>query len=51
MGQDTTALGPSLTGLRRLSPGKKLRWEAGVFFGLDKKSPDQTIKLGVEYEF
>ena len=51
MGQDTKALGPALTGLHRLSPGKKLRWEAGVFFGLDDESPDHTVKLTFEYEF
>lgn len=51
MGQDTTAMGPALTGLHRLSPGKKLRWEAGVFLGLDEQSPDQTFKLTFEYEF
>jgi len=51
MGQDTIALGPALTGLSRLSPGKKLRWEAGVFLGMDSASPDRTFKLGIEYEF
>ncbi len=51
MGQDTVALGPALTGLSRLSPGKKLRWEAGVFLGVDSDSPDRTFKLGIEYEF
>jgi len=51
MGQDTVALGPAVTGLCRLSPGKQLRWEAGVFFGMDNESPDQTFKLIVEYEF
>ena len=51
MGQDTVALGPAIIGLGRLSPGKKLRWEAGIFFGLDNQSPDQTIKLTVEFEF
>jgi hypothetical protein len=51
MGQDTVALGPALTGLSRLSPGKKLRWEAGVFLGMDSASPDRTFKLGIEYEF
>jgi hypothetical protein len=50
-GQDTKALGPILTGLLRLSPGKKLRWETGIFFGLDDDSADQTIKLNLEYEF
>jgi hypothetical protein len=51
MGQDTTALGPAMTGLYRLSPGKKLRWEAGVFWGLNDESPDQTVKLNLEFEF
>jgi hypothetical protein len=50
-GQDTIALGQALTGLNRLSPGKKLRWEAGVFLGMDSASPDRTFKLGIEYEF
>lgn len=51
MGQDTIALGPAVTGVVRLSPGKKLHWEAGIFRGLDKRSPDQTVKLNVELEF
>jgi len=51
MGQDTVALGPALTGLQRLSPGKKFRWEAGVFWGVDSQSPDQTVKLNFELEF
>jgi len=50
-GQDSKAIGPALTGLLRLSPGKKLRWDAGIFFGLDNDSADQTIKLNLEYEF
>jgi hypothetical protein len=50
-GQDTTALGPAFTGLYRFSPGKKLRWNAGVFWGLDDDSPDQSFKLNLEYEF
>ena len=51
MGQDTVALGPALTGLYRISPGKKLRWDVGVFFGADRESPDQTFKANLEYEF
>ena len=51
MGQDTIALGPAITGLVRPSEGKKLRWELGIFAGLDDKSPDQTIKANVEIEF
>lgn len=51
MGQDTIAIGPALTGLVRISAGKKFRWELGIFAGLDDKSPDQTIKANIEFEF
>jgi hypothetical protein len=51
MGQDTRAIGPALTGLVRISQGKKLRWELGLFAGLDEKSPDRTVKANVEFEF
>lgn len=51
MGQDTIVLGPAITGLFRISSGNKLRWELGIFAGLDDQSPDQTIKANVEFEF
>jgi len=51
MGQDTVALGPAIVGLQRLSPGKKLRYELGIFWGLDEQSPDQTVKASIEFEF
>ena len=51
LGQDTAALGPALTGLYRFSPGKKMRWEAGVFWALDDDTPDQVWKFNFEYEF
>jgi uncharacterized protein involved in tolerance to divalent cations len=51
MGQDTIALGPAVTGLIRVSQGKKLRWELGIFAGVDDDSPDQTIKANIEFEF
>lgn len=51
MGQDTIALGPAVTGLVRFSRGKKLRWELGVFAGLSSRSPDQTFKANIEFEF
>jgi hypothetical protein len=51
VGQDTTALGPAFTGLYRFSPGKKLRWNAGVFWGVDEDTPDRIFKLNLEYEF
>lgn len=51
MGQDTIAIGPAITGLVRATRGKKLRWEFGFFAGVDDKSPDQTIKASIEFEF
>ncbi len=51
VGQDTRALGPAITGLYRVSRGKKLRWELGIFTGLDNKSPDQILKANIEFEF
>ncbi|MEJ2129542.1 MAG: hypothetical protein P8X81_11940 [Woeseiaceae bacterium] len=51
IGQDTAVLGPAMTGTYRFSPGRKLRWEAGMFFGLDDDSPDRVARLNLEYEF
>lgn len=50
-GEDTRALGPSLTGSARLGPGHGLRWNAAVVFGLNGAAADTTAKLHVEYEF
>ena len=51
LSEDVAALGPALTGLVRLAPGKKIRWEAGVFWPLDDDTPDQMLKFNFEYEF
>lgn len=51
IGQNTRAIGPAITGLLRASQGRKLRWELGIFVGIDSDSPDQTVKANVEFEF
>jgi hypothetical protein len=51
VGQDTRALGPAITGLYRVSRGRKLRWELGIFVGIDDNSPDQILKANIEFEF
>jgi hypothetical protein len=51
IGQDTAVLGPAFTGLYRFAPGRKMRWEAGLFFAIDENSPDRVFKLNLEYEF
>lgn len=51
VGQDTTALGPSFSGLLRVADGQKLRWELGLFAGVSEKSPDQILKANLEFEF
>jgi len=50
-GELNKGIGPVLTGTQRLAPGKKLKWELGVIWGIDEDSPDQTYKALLEYEF
>lgn len=45
------AAGPALSGVVRLSPGRQLRWEAGIYFGLDRETPSTSARLGLELEF
>jgi hypothetical protein len=51
IGQNTSVLGPAFTGTFRLTPGRKLNWEAGMFWALDDESPDRVARLNLEYEF
>lgn len=50
-GQNTRSLGPVLMGDLRIGSGKKLHWEAGVLFGINNSSPDNTWRFLAEYEF
>ena len=50
-GQKSIGVGPVLRGHAKLVGPKKLKWEAGVIFGLDSKSPDTSVRLLFEYEF
>jgi len=50
-GQDTRGLGPVLQGTLRTGLRRSLHWEAGLIFGLDTTSPDQTWRFLFEYEF
>tara|TARA_R110002110_G_scaffold376446_1_gene586296 strand:- start:48913 stop:49638 length:726 start_codon:yes stop_codon:yes gene_type:complete len=50
-GQTATGLGPLVQGAVNLGIRKNLHWEAGLIFGLDNKSPDQTFRFLLEYEF
>ena len=51
MGQSTRGLGPVALGDVRFSGRQKLHWELGVIFGIDSKTPDQTVRGMLEYEF
>ncbi len=51
LGEETSGLGPVLTGRERLGTNKALRWEAGLIFGLDSDSGDYTLRAVLEYEF
>lgn len=45
------AAGPAILGLLRLGNRQKLRWELGLFFALEKETPDQMLRAVLEYEF
>ena len=51
LGEDTQGLGPVIMGDIALGNARKIHWEGGVIFGIDNKTPDQTIRLLLEYEF
>ncbi|MCF7982154.1 MAG: hypothetical protein K9K86_09215 [Pseudomonadales bacterium] len=50
-GEDTFALGPVLMGDINTGIRRNLHWETGFIFALDDKSPNQTVRLLLEYEF
>lgn len=50
-GENTRGLGPAFLGQVKLSGKRKLKWEAGVIFGLDSKSPNRTLRFLAEFEF
>ena len=50
-GQDNAGLGPVILGTANFGAGQSLHWEAGVIFGTDSKSADNTFRFLLEYEF
>jgi hypothetical protein len=50
-GQDTRGLGPAFLGQVSMGNGKRLKWEFGAIFGMDSKSPNQTLRFRLEFEF
>lgn len=45
------AVGPVITGIQKISAKKQVRWELGWLLGLDANTPDNNIRLAVEFEF
>ncbi|HSC68088.1 MAG TPA: hypothetical protein VLC79_10375 [Cellvibrio sp.] len=45
------AAGPAFMGTLKLSGRKQLRWELGLLFGLDTKTPESNLRGGIEFEF
>lgn len=50
-GQNTLGIGPVMRGTQKFQLGRQLLWELGVILGVTDESPDQTLRLMVEYEF
>jgi hypothetical protein len=50
-GQTAVGVGPVLQGTFNTGIRRNLHWEAGLILGLDEKSPDQTFRFLLEFEF
>ncbi len=50
-GQDTRGLGPVFLGQINLGIKRQIKWEAGIIYGLDDRSPNETVRLLLELEF
>ena len=51
LGQDQSHIaGPVLFGVKRLSGGNKISWNAAVLGGLNAAAPDVTIRTQIEFE-
>ncbi len=50
-GQDTRGLGPVFLGQINLGIKRQVKWEAGIIYGLDDRSPNQTLRFLLEWEF
>ncbi len=50
-GQSALGFGPVLQGSFNTGIRRNLHWEAGLILGLDEKSPDQSFRFLLEYEF
>ncbi len=47
---DKHSIGPAVFGLKRLSNGNKLGFDAAVLAGLNNAAPDMTVRFQLEYE-
>ena len=43
--------GPMIYGLVNLAEHRKLKYDAGILFGLNNDSPDRVWRVNFEYEF
>lgn len=50
-GQDTRGIGPVFLGQIKMAGGRQVKWELGAIFGLTDESPNQTLRLLLEFEF
>lgn len=49
--QDSSGIGPIITGLWRFGVGNKINWEFGPIFGLKSDTADVSWKFNLEFEF
>lgn len=49
--ENTHGVGPAALGQFKLGKGRQVSWEAGVIFGLNRQSPNRTLRFALEFEF
>ncbi|MCK7598605.1 hypothetical protein M0G74_15100 [Microbulbifer sp. CAU 1566] len=49
--EDLLGIGPVAVGNWHLGEERKLHWELGLILGITDESPDQSLRLRLEYEF
>ena len=51
MGEDYVGIGPAMMGLHRFTGQRQIKWELGLITEVGHSGKDQTLRLGLEFEF
>lgn len=49
--EDFVGIGPAFMGVKKFTPYKRLKWEAGFILGFNGNNRDNNLRFSLEYEF